>query len=96
MYLLTNERYIIYQRGFSFRRLGHAQGWDLGVPLGIGGPKKIFCRNSNRFGVFVTYMNCTSMGTIFWVRSPWGLGEGSKIKFSEHGHVAYQIKGDEQ
>ena len=24
------------------------------------------------------------------------LGEGSKIKFSEHGHVAYQIKGDEQ
>ena len=27
---------------------------------------------------------------------PWGLGEGSKIKFSEHGHVAYQIKGDEQ
>ena len=26
-----------------------------------------------------------------------GLGAGgSKIKFSEHGHVAYQIKGDEQ
>ena len=32
----------------------------------------------------------------FWVPSPWGLGEGSKIKFSEHGHVAYQTKGDEQ
>ena len=32
----------------------------------------------------------------FWVPSPWGLGKGSKIYFSEHGHVAYQIKGDEQ
>ena len=37
MYLLTNERYITYQMGFSFGRLGHAQGWDLGVPLGVGG-----------------------------------------------------------
>ena len=29
----------------------------------------------------------------------WDLGRGgggSKNKFSEHGHVAYQIKGDEQ
>ena len=25
-----------------------------------------------------------------------GGGGGSKIKFSEHGHVAYQIKGDDQ
>ena len=37
-----------------------------------------------------------------WVRwvMPKGLGlggaGGSKIYFSEHGHVAYQIKGDEQ
>ena len=34
-----------------------------------------------------------------WVM-PQGLGQGgtgrSKIKFSEHGHVAYQIKEDEQ
>ena len=41
VYLLTNERYITYQTGFSFGRLGHAQGWDLGVPLGVGGKKKI-------------------------------------------------------
>ena len=26
-------------------------------------------------------MNCTCSGTIFWVPSPWGLGEGSKIYF---------------
>ena len=40
MYRLTNERYITYQMGFSFGRLGHAQGWDLGVPWGVGGVKK--------------------------------------------------------
>ena len=32
VYLLTNERYVTYQTRFSFGRLGHAQGWDLGVP----------------------------------------------------------------
>ena len=35
-------------------------------------------------------------GPLVCVPSPWGLGEGSKIYFSEHGHVAYQIKVDEQ
>ena len=28
--------------GFSFGCLGHAQGWDLGVPLGVGGQKRCF------------------------------------------------------
>ena len=37
MYLLTYVRYITYQTGFSFGCLGHAQGWDLGVPWGLGG-----------------------------------------------------------
>ena len=37
VYLLTNERYITYQTGFSFGRLVHAQGWDLGVLWGVGG-----------------------------------------------------------
>ena len=37
VYLLTNERYITYQTGFSFGHLGHAQGWDLGDCWGIGG-----------------------------------------------------------
>ena len=37
MHLLTNERYITYQTGFSFGSLGHVQGWDLGVPCGGGG-----------------------------------------------------------
>ena len=42
VYLLTYERYITYQMGFSFRRLGHAQGWDLGVPWGLAGQKLFF------------------------------------------------------
>ena len=36
VYLLTNERYITYQMGFSFGGLGHAQGSDLGVHGGLG------------------------------------------------------------
>ena len=51
VYLLTNERSITYQTGFSFGRLGHAQGSDLGVPWGVGGSKIIFFRNSTKFGV---------------------------------------------
>ena len=37
VYLLRNDRYIIYQTGFSSGRLGHFQWWDLGVPCGGGG-----------------------------------------------------------
>ena len=51
MYLLTNERYITYQTRLSFGHLGHAQGWDLGVPWGVGGQKDFFFRNSTRFVV---------------------------------------------
>ena len=35
VYLLTNDRYITYQTGFSFGRLGHAQGGTLGYRLGV-------------------------------------------------------------
>ena len=42
VYLLTNERYITYQTGFSFGHLGHAQGWDLGLPWGVGGQNFFF------------------------------------------------------
>ena len=76
--IFSHERYITYQTAFSFGRLGHAKGWDLGVPWGLGA-KNFFFQNSTRFGVLVTYMNCTCSGTIVWVPSPWGLGEGSKI-----------------
>ena len=48
MYLLTNERYITYQTGFSFGRLGHAKGWDLGVPWGLGGVQNLFFPKFNQ------------------------------------------------
>ena len=42
VYLLTNERYITHT-GFSSGCLGHAQGWDLGVPWwDLGVKKKCF------------------------------------------------------
>ena len=65
---------------------GYRGGW---------GSNFIF-QNSTRFGVWATHMNGTCTGTIVFGPRPWGLGEGSKILYSEHGHVAYQIKGDEQ
>ena len=54
------------------------QGSDLGVPWGLGGPKNFFFWNSTRFGVWVTYINGTCNGTIFFVPTPWGPGEGPK------------------
>ena len=84
VYLLTNERYITNQTGFSFGRLGHAQGWDLGVLLGGGGGgggwgSKIFFPNFNQIWC-VRYSHEWHMHQHnFWVPLPWGLGEGSKI-----------------
>ena len=89
VYLLTNERYITYHTGFLFGRLRHAQGWDLWV---VGGSKKIL-QNSTRFSVWVSHMNGTCTGTIFWVPAPWGLGEGSKIKFLNMIMLHIKLKG---
>ena len=44
LYQTLNERYIKYQTGFSFGSLGHAQGWDFGVPWGVGGSKNFFSK----------------------------------------------------
>ena len=87
VYLLTNERYITYHTGFSFSRLGHAQGWDLGAPWGVG-VKNFFFWNSTRFGVWVTHINGTCTSTIFWGPRPPGPLGGVKNLISEHGHVA--------
>ena len=42
--IFSHMKDITYQTGFSFGRLGHAQGWDLGVPWGFGGPKIFFAK----------------------------------------------------
>ena len=77
--LLTNERYKTYQTGFSFRRLGHAPGWDLGVPWGLS--------RSNFFSEIQPELVCellTSHATaqFFGSLPPWGLGEGPKGQIS--------------
>ena len=60
------------------------------------GVKKNFSPKFNRIWC-VSYLNEWHMYRHnVWVPTLWGLGEGSKILFSEHGHVAYQIKGEEQ
>ena len=54
--VLTNERYKLYQTGFSFCRLGHAPGVGL-----------------------------------------WGTGGVQGVNFFfKHGHVVYQIDGDDE
>ena len=55
VYLLTNERYITYQTGFSFGRLGHAQGWDLRVLWGIGSQNFFFFPKFNQISC-VSYL----------------------------------------
>ena len=91
MYLLTNERYITFQTGFSFGRLGHAQGWDLGVPWGGGGGggggggvglgAHFFFPKFNQI-LCVSYSHEWHMHRHnIWGHTPWGLREGSKIKF---------------
>ena len=49
--------------------------------MGVGG-QNFFFLNSTRFGVLVTYMNCTCTDTMFGVPSPPGaLGRGQKFNF---------------
>ena len=72
------------------------RGWTWGYRGALGGPKNFF--SEIQPDLVCEFLTCigTCTGIIFWVPNTWGLGEGSKNYISEHGHVAYQIKGDEQ
>ena len=75
MYLLTNEIYITYQTGFSFGRLGQAQGWDLGYRGGLGVKKKFFPKFNQI--LCVSYSHEWHMHRHnFLGPPPWGLGKG--------------------
>ena len=82
MSLLTNERYESYQTGFSFSRLGHAQGVGLGVPLMVGVKKYFFSKIQLHL---VNYLHewhiMTCNGTIMGVPAPGAFGRGQKVKY---------------
>ena len=108
---LKNERYKTYQMGFSFSRLGYAprEAWEP-HPLGPwGGAKRSNIIRSQFQSQFQRFYNQTlcvfshmkdikpirrDLHKVPWVM-PKGLGSKKKI-FSDNGHVAYQIKGNEQ
>ena len=99
MYLLTNEKYKTYQMGFSFGRLGHGLGVGLRGTVGGGGGgwgvKKFFFQKFNQISC-VSYSHEWHMQRHNFL-GPCPLGPWGGVKnFSEHGHVAYQINGDEQ
>ena len=78
MYLLTNEIYKTYQTGFSFGRLGQAQGWDLGYRGGLG-VKNFFFPKFNQI-LCVSYSHEWHMHRHNFLGPPPSLGpwEGSK------------------
>ena len=80
MYLLTNEIYITYQTGFSFGRLGQAQGWDLGYRGGLGVKKKFFPKFNQI--LCVSYSHEWHMHRHnFLGPPPWGLGKGQRVNY---------------
>ena len=57
------------------------RGGTWGGTGGLGG-QIFFFLNSTKFGVWVTHMNGTCNGTIFWVCAPWGpIGRCQKVKY---------------
>ena len=67
---------------FIWRPGSCPRGRTWGYRGGLGGVKIFFFRNSTRFGVCVSYMKGICTGAIFWVPTPWGLGEGPKGQIS--------------
>ena len=89
VYHLTNERYITYQTGFSFGHLGHAQGWDLGVPWGVGG-SKLFNSEFNQIWC-ASYLHEWHMHRHnFWVPTTWGRDQ----KFNFLNMVMWHLWGE--
>ena len=80
VYLITNERYITFQTGFSFGPLVHAQGWDLGY-CGGGFGGQFFFPKFNQIWC-VSYLNEWHMHRHNFfgphLLGPW---EGSKLNF---------------
>ena len=81
MYLLTNKRYITYQTGFSYGHLGHAKGWDLGVPWGVGGQNSFFLKFNQIWCVSYLHELHMHWHNFFGSPAPGALGRGQKLNF---------------
>ena len=93
VYLLTNERYITNQMGFSFGRLGHAQGWDLGVLWGGWGSKSFFPEfQPDLVCALLTWM-AHKPAQYFGSSSPGALGRGQKCNFLNMVMWHFKLKG---
>ena len=82
MCLLTNERYKTYQTGFSFGRLGHAPGSDLGVPWGVEWSKNIFSQIQPDLVCELLTSMAHATTHFFLVPTPWVPREGPKGQIS--------------
>ena len=84
--LLKNERYKIYQTGFSFGPLGHTPGVGLGGTVGGCGVKKIFFSKFNQI-LCVSYLHEWHMQRHHFLGprpfGPWGGAKRSNIIRSE-------------
>ena len=81
VYLLTNEIYITYHTGFSFGRLGHAQGWDLGVPWEVGGGSNFFSEIQPDLVCELLAWMAHAPAQFFGSSPPGALGRGQIINF---------------
>ena len=86
MCLLTHERYKTYQTGFSFGRLGHAQGVGLRGTVGGLGVKNFFFSKFNQIWC-VSYLHEWHMHRRHFLGprplGPWGGAKRSNIIQSE-------------
>ena len=95
VYLLTNERYITYQQGFSLGLLGHAYGWYLGVPCvwGGGGVKKKFPEiQTDLVCELLTYL-IHATAQFFGSPPPGAVGRGQKFNFLNMAMCHMKLKG---
>ena len=68
------------RRDFHLATWVMPQGWDFGVPWGVGESKNCFPKFDQIW--CVSYLHeCHMLRHYFWVPAPWGLGEGPKDKY---------------
>ena len=78
VYLLTNERFKTYQRGFSFGRLGRTWGYC----GGLGDQKKFPEIQPNLVCELLTSM-AHAAAQLFWSPPPWAQGRGQTVKYQK-------------